>query len=81
MARRLQLIDESIERYLGQIVSADRVESSVADKKTVRLNDKISKLKQEMGRLKALEFEMMEAPDEQVSLTDPDALSMAARDR
>jgi len=81
MARRLQQIDESIERYLGQISSADRVESSGAEKKTERLNEKINKLKQEMGRLKALEVEMMEAPDAQVSLTDPDARSMATSGR
>ena len=41
------------------------------------MHDKIDKLREEMQRLKALEVRMFEAPDEQISLTDPDARSMA----
>ena len=81
MKRRLQQIDESIERYLGQIASADRQESGVAKRKAERLEDKISTLKEEMERLKKLEVRMLEAPDEQISLTDPDARSMATSGR
>ena len=44
MKRRLQQIDESIERYLGQLASADRQEST--EDKTQRLDAKIAKLKQ-----------------------------------
>ena len=79
MKRRLQQIDESIERYLGQLASADRHEP-VADK-SQRLEDKIAVLKQEMARLKKLEVRMLEAPDQQISLTDPDARSMATSGR
>ena len=75
MKRRLQQIDESIERYLGQMASADRQECS--EDKAQRLEDKISALKKEMARLKKLEVRMLEAPDQQISLTDPDARSMA----
>jgi len=81
MRRRLQQIDESIERYLGQIASADRQEPDVAKDKTGRLEDKIVKLKEEMERLKKLEVQMLEAPDQQISLTDPDARSMATSGR
>ena len=81
MKRRLQQIDESIERYLGQIASADRQEAGIAEPKTKRLEDKIKALKQEMARLKKLEVRMLEAPDEQISLTDPDARSMATSGR
>ena len=81
MKRRLQQIDESIERYLGQIASADRQEAAVAEPKTQRLEDKIKALKQEMARLKKLEVRMLAAPDEQISLTDPDARSMATSGR
>jgi len=77
MKRRLAQIDESIERYLGQIASADRQESAVAQDKTERLADKIAGLKKEMARLKKLEIRMLAAPDKQISLTDPDARSMA----
>ena len=81
MRRRLQQIDESIERYLGQIASADRQEAVIAEPKTQRLKDKIKALKQEMAKLKMLEVRMLAAPDEQVSLTDPDARSMATSGR
>ncbi len=81
MKRRLEQIDQSIERYLGQIASADRREAEVAKGKTERLEDKISKLKEEMTRLKKLEARMLEAPDQQISLTDPDAHSMATSGR
>ena len=81
MRRRLQQIDESIERYLGQLASADRQEATIAETKTQRLTDKIKALKQEMARLKKLEVRMLAAPDEQISLTDSDARSMATSGR
>ena len=81
MKRRLQQIDESIERYLGQMASADRQEPDVAQHKTERLEEKIAKLKEELERLKKLEVQMLEAPDQQISLTDPDARSMATSGR
>jgi transposase len=79
MKRRLQQIDESIERYLGQLASADRQEA--AEDKTQRLEDKIAGLKKEMARLKKLEVQMLQTPDQQLSMTDPDARSMATSGR
>jgi len=81
LKRRLQQIDESIERYLGQISSADRHESAAANDKTTRLNDKIAALEKEMDRLKKLEVRLLAHPDQQISLTDPDARSMATSGR
>ena len=82
MARRIKQIEESVERYLHQLDSADRQEPSLArTTKTVRLNDKIARLKEEMQRLEKLEVVMLEAPDQQISLTDPDARSMATSGR
>ena len=49
--------------------------------KTARLQDKIATLKEEVQRLKALETEMLATPDQQISLTDPDARSMATSGR
>jgi transposase len=79
MQRRLQQIDESIARYLSQIESADRQEAAVAHDKVQRLEEKITALKTEMARLKKLEVQMHQAPDHQISLTDPDARSMKTR--
>ena len=79
--RRMEQIEESIERYLAAMDTADRTQSAVAEAKTVRLKDKIDKLKQQMQDLKEMEQRLREAPDGQVSLTDPDARSMATSGR
>lgn len=79
MQRRLDEIDKSIARYLDRIASADRQDSKASIAKTRNMKDKISKLTEELERLKKLQVRMREAPDKQLSLTDPDARSMKAR--
>ena len=82
MQRRMAQIEESVARYLQQLDSADRQEPSLAlESKTARLKEKIVKLKQEMQRLETLNAEMLDTPDRQISLTDPDARSMATSGR
>ncbi len=46
-----------------------------------RLKDKIAILKEEMQRLEKLEARMLATPEQQISLTDPDARSMATSGR
>jgi transposase len=82
VARRVAQIEESVERYLHQLDSADRQEPSLArTTKTQRLHDKIAKLREEMARLGKLEAARLAAPDRQISLSDPDARSMATSGR
>ena len=82
MDRRMAQIEESVARYLQQLDTADRQEPSEALKtKTSRLKDKIAKLKEQMQNLKKLQVQMLAAPDQQISLTDPDARSMATSGR
>jgi transposase len=82
MERRVAQIEESVARYLQQLDTADRQEPSEALKtKTSGLKEKIEKLKQEMRRLAVLKVEMLATPDQQISLTDPDARSMATSGR
>jgi len=82
MQRRMTQIEESVARYLHQLDSADRQEPSLArTTKSTRLKEKIAKLKEEMERLKALDVQMLATPDQQISLTDPDARSMATSGR
>src|SRR3954470_21834253 len=82
MERRMAQIEESVARYLQQLDTADRQEPSEALKtKTVRLKEKIEKLKEQMQRLEKLRVQMLAAPDQQISLTDPDARSMATSGR
>ena len=77
MKRRLEAVESSIDRYLAELAEADQNEPAADDAKT--LQDKVSKLREEMARLKKLEVRMLEAPDKQLSLTDPDARSMKSR--
>jgi transposase len=82
MERRLVQIEESVARYLQQLDTADRQEPSEALKtKTSGLKEKIETLKQQMRRLAILKVEMLATPDQQISLTDPDARSMATSGR
>jgi transposase len=80
MKRRMASINESIERYLTAMDTADRAEPEVAALKKGRLQDKIEALKQQMEQLKAIEAQLNASPDKQVSLTDPDARSMKNRE-
>jgi transposase len=82
MKRRMAQIEESVARYLSQLDSADRQEPSEAlAMRTTRLKEKIAKLAEEMRRLEALDVERRKRPDQQISLTDPDARSMATSGR
>ena len=82
MKRRMAQIEESVARYLHQLDSADRQEPTPAlAMRTQRLKEKLAKLKEEMQRLEALEALRKEQPDQQISLTDPDARSMATSGR
>ncbi len=82
MERRRAQIEASVARYLQQLDTADRQEPSDAiSTKTTHLKEKIAKLGEEMKRLAVIEAQMLSAPDQQVSLTDPDARSMATSGR
>jgi transposase len=78
---RLQQIEESIERYLSMLDTNDRTEPVEAPAKAVRLQDKITLLKEQMQALKEVKARRPDAPDGQISLTDPDARSMATSGR
>jgi len=77
VAKRMEQIDASIARYLATLDRADRDESDVTEDKAGRLKEKIAKLRRQMQFLKEMERQVKAAPDQQVSLTDPDARSMA----
>jgi transposase len=77
MKRRLKDVESTIERYLARLDESDQTEPAPDDART--LQDKVAKLREELARLKKLEVRMLEAPDQQLSLTDPDARSMNSR--
>ena len=80
--RRRAQLEQSVARYLSQLDTADRQEpSETLILKTIRLREKLAKLKEEMGKLAAIEKQMLASPDQQFSLTDPDSRSMATSGR
>ena len=80
--RRREQIEASIERYLAALASADRQESTdFMAAKIQRLQDKVVLLKEHLEKLKAIETQLQEAPDKQISLIDLDARSMATSGR
>ena len=70
-------MEASIERYLTALDHADRQDNDVAEAKAARLKEKIEGLRRQMQSLKEMERQVEAAPDKQISLTDPDARSMA----
>jgi transposase len=77
VAKRIEQVEASIARYLAALDRADRQDDDVAEAKTVRLKEKIEGLRRQMQSLKEMGKQVEAAPDSQVSLTDPDARSMA----
>jgi transposase len=77
LKRRIEQIEASIARYLSAMDAADRQEGDVAQAKSARLKEKIASLRTQMQEFRAMEAVVQAAPDQQVSLTDPDARSMA----
>ena len=63
--RRRAQLEESVARYLSQLDTADRQPATEAlAAKTTRLKEKLAKLEEEVKRLKAIEKEMLAAPDQ-----------------
>jgi hypothetical protein len=79
--KRRQQIEESVQRYLDAIDTADRISPTGFDVKTVRLYEKIASLRREMRELAQVGKQLQEQPDRQLSVTDPDARSMATSGR
>jgi transposase len=77
LEQRMRQVEESIERYLGTLDTADRTQPANLELKTARLNEKLSNLREQMQQLQKIERKLQDQPDKQLSLTDPDARSMA----
>jgi hypothetical protein len=77
VAKRIEQVEASIARYLAALDRADRQDDDVAEAKTVRLKEKIEGLRRQTQSLREMGKQVEVAPDRQVSLTDPDARSMA----
>jgi len=76
--KRQQQIEESIQRYLDALETADRTQPPDLEAKSERLKDKIDRLRRQMRQLDQTKEQLQTQPDGQLSLTDPDARSMTS---
>ena len=76
--KRQQQIEESIQRYLDALETADRTQPPDLEAKSERLKDKIDRLRRQMRQLDRTREQLQTQPDGQLSLTDPDARSMTS---
>jgi transposase len=81
LEQRMKQIQESIDRYLEALDTADRTQPVDLPAKTERLQGKLGKLRRQMKELRDVERQLQQQPDQQLSLTDPDARSMATSGR
>lgn len=81
LAARMEQLEESVGRYLDELDRADREPAAVSEGRVSRLKEKIARIKDQMQRLSQIGVQMQTAPDRQISLTDPDARSMATSGR
>jgi len=77
--KRQQQIEQSIERYLAALETADRTQPPEVEAKTQRLQEKIKTLRAQMRRMEAMREELKRQPDGQLSQTDADARSMISQ--
>jgi hypothetical protein len=77
--QRVRQIEQSIDRYLTALETADRTQPAEVEAKSERLREKIETLRGQMRRMDAIREQLKETPDEQVSETDPDARSMISQ--
>jgi len=75
--KRIEQITASLTRSQSALDLADLTDTAAAQAKAAQLREKIAVLDKRMQHLKAIETLVQAAPDKQISLTDPDARSMA----
>jgi transposase len=77
VAKRIEQVEASIARYLAALDRADRQDNDGAEAKTARRKEKTEGLRRQMQALREMGQQVEAAPDQQISLTDPEARSMA----
>ena len=77
--RRQEQIEQSIQRYLDALETADRTQPAEVEAKTKRLREKIDMLREQMRDLARAGEILKNLPEKQISLTDPDSRSMISQ--
>jgi transposase len=78
---RMQQLEDSIARYMNELDRADREPALVTEARVEHIKEKVATVRKQMRQLKQIGKQMAQAPDGQISLTDPDARSMATSGR
>src|SRR5271156_6429560 len=78
---RMQQLEDSIARYMTELDRADREPALVTEARVEHIKEKMETVKKQMRELKQIGKQMARAPDGQISLTEPDARSMATSGR
>jgi hypothetical protein len=78
---RMQQMEASVARYLDELDRADHEPGQLPEARVTHLQRKIATVCEHMQQLAALGDAMRQAPDHQLSMTDPDARSMATHGR
>ena len=79
--RRVEQIEQSIQRYLEAIDTADRTQPMEAQAKSKRLGEKIQRLRERVRQLGQMKEKLQAQDDPQLSTTDPDSRSMTSDGR
>lgn len=80
IALRISHLEQSAARYLEDVARIDRQEAQESRiDKVAHLKSKLERVRAEVDRLNTIAEQLKDTPDGQISLTDPDARSMATR--
>lgn len=74
---RIEQLEHSVGRYLDELDRADREPTRVTEVRVAHIKHKIRSIRARMKELSAIGEQIKNAPDGQVSLTDPDARCIA----
>jgi hypothetical protein len=66
---------------MSELDRADREPALVTEARVAHIKEKVATVRKQMRQLKQIGKRMSQAPDSQISLTDPDARSMATSGR
>lgn len=75
---RMERVEEGIRKYLDQLDAADRDERQDYNHNVPYLQEKLSRLRERMRELKAIQVELEKTNKTQISYTDPDSRSMTS---
>src|SRR5512141_945874 len=66
LAARMEQLEESVGRYLDELDRADREPAAVSEGRVSRLKEKITRIKDQMQRLRQIGLQMQAAPNRQI---------------